>query len=82
MNGRWFLYEDKATYWCRFAAQKPRLDNCYQLKQVFFICSPPLSLSSWMAIMSSVHPQSAILVYHCSVKKLLTMYKGAFKRAF
>ena len=22
MNGRWILYADKATYWCRFAAQK------------------------------------------------------------
>ena len=22
MNGRWFLYEHKATYWCHFAAQK------------------------------------------------------------
>ena len=22
MNGRWLLYEHKATYWCHFAAQK------------------------------------------------------------
>ena len=28
MNGRWFLSEDKDTYWCRFAAQKLLHLNC------------------------------------------------------
>ena len=34
MNGWWFLYADKATYWCRFAAQKEHFSSDLKTKKI------------------------------------------------